>query len=522
MIEWKRCVGIAAVVAMFAALALLFVPRFGIEVDEALVGNAIYARGAPSYSWNFGEYELPIMLINYLGALKAWLYAAVFAVWAPGAYSLRVPMIIAGAASVWLFFALLDRTVGRRAAWIGALLLATDTTFILMHAADYGPVALQFALKLGAMLLFIHFHSTRRLWALALAFFLLGLALWDKAVFGWVLCGLALGALLAFPREIRRQTTPRNLAIASAAFVIGALPLVIYNIARPLDTFRSNVKVAHEPILNKADMLARTVDGYVLQGFMISVDPGPQPGEPRHWYQSGSLKLAELTRYPLHNLILPALALAVVALGFLWRTPARAPLLFSFGAVFGTWLPMALTAGAGAAAQHSVLVYPFHLMAIATVLSRIPARWAWIAAIVLCIANLGATNTAYASAIRNGGGVRWTDAIYPLDRYLASQSAERVFVADWGMFETINLLSQGRTPILNVDRNDRAALRRMLENPNDVFVAHTAEYSQIPEIRAALEAEARAENYREERTATIFDRNGRAVFEIFRFRKVHL
>src|ERR1043166_3474663 len=113
---WRRGAGLAAIVVMFAGLALLFVPRLGIEVDEALVANGIYARAAPWYSWRFGEYELPIMLINYLGALKTWLYAAVFAVCTPGPYSLRVPMVIAGAASVAMFFLVLDRAVGRRAA----------------------------------------------------------------------------------------------------------------------------------------------------------------------------------------------------------------------------------------------------------------------------------------------------------------------------------------------------------------------------------------------------------------------
>jgi hypothetical protein len=522
MSGWKARAALAGIVLLFIVSAMLFVTRLGIEADEAMIANGIYARAAPWYAWTFGDFELPIMLINYLGALKTWLYAGVFAIWAPAAVSLRLPMVVAGAGSVWLFFVLLDRAAGRRAAWIGALLLATDTSFVLMHAADYGPVALQFLFKLGALVLLLHFHNRGGKWPLAAAFFLLGLALWDKAVFGWSLFGLALGAAIAFPRVVLAYLNPRNFGIAAASFLVGALPLVAYNIARPLDTFRSNVKMSHEPIRNKVDMLASTMNGFVLFGFFTAIEPGPNPGVGRHWYQSASLKLADWTSYPFHNFILPALALAVAALPVIWRTDARAPVLFALGAALGTWLPMALTAGAGASAQHCILVWPFHLMAIAVVLARAPVRVAWAAVAVLCLANLAVTNHYYAAAVRNGGAIRWTDAIFPLDKFLATSKRERIFVADWGILETINLLSRGETPVINVDRNDQPGLRRMLQNPADVFVARPRELAVIPEIRAAVEEAARREGFVEELVSTIYDRNGRATFEVFRFRKLPL
>ena len=41
----------------FVAAGMLFVPRLGIEADEAIVANGIYEHGAPLYSWKFGESE---------------------------------------------------------------------------------------------------------------------------------------------------------------------------------------------------------------------------------------------------------------------------------------------------------------------------------------------------------------------------------------------------------------------------------------------------------------------------------
>ena len=77
-----------------------------------------------------------------MGALKAWFYIGLFSIVRPDAVSLRVPTILLVAAAIWLFFLLVDRTVGRRAAWIGALLLATDTMYVILEAIDYGPNAL--------------------------------------------------------------------------------------------------------------------------------------------------------------------------------------------------------------------------------------------------------------------------------------------------------------------------------------------------------------------------------------------
>src|ERR1700689_3521635 len=219
---------LAAILLLFIATAMLFVARPGIEADEALVANPAI------FYWH----HVPLMLMSYMGTLKAWCYDGLFAIVKPGAVSLRAPTIIFGAAAIGLFFLLVDRTVGRRAAWIGALLMATDSMYVILEAIDYGPNAVHFVLKLGAMLLLVRFHRTGSAWALAGGFFLFGVGLWDKAIFAWVLFGIALATLAVFPREVWRHFTFRNLVIASASLIVGALPLVIYNIRYPLETFK--------------------------------------------------------------------------------------------------------------------------------------------------------------------------------------------------------------------------------------------------------------------------------------------
>jgi hypothetical protein len=513
----------AALVAIalgFIATAMLFVPRLGIEADEAIVGNGIYERGAPWYSWHFGDSELPIMMISYLGALKTWFYNLLFLVVHPRPVPLRLPMVLIAAVTLGLFFALLDRAVGRRAAWIGTLLLATDSSYVLMNAADYGPVTLQFLFKLGGLLLILRFHREGSRAALAGAFFLFGLAMWDKAIFAWVLCGFALAAVVVFPRETLRYLTPRNLAVAAGAMLAGALPLVIYNVSRPLETLRSNVKVESAPVLAKATLLARTMDGSVMTGFMIALDSGPEPGQARRWYQSLATGLSDWTGHPRRNLTLWA---AVASLAGLFFKEARRPILFATVASVGTWLPMVLTAGAGAAAQHVILLWPLHFLALAAGLAQLPVRWAAGAVTtVLCCANVAVTNQYYADLVRNGPALRWTDAMDQLDRTLTDLHAPSVFIADWGIIETINLLSEGETPVSYADTTSSASMHNMLEAPGTVFVAHAPGLAFLPEQRAALEQYAAGEGYTRESIAQIHDRNGRPAFDVFRYRKLHL
>ncbi|MEO5925287.1 MAG: hypothetical protein ABIR70_15810 [Bryobacteraceae bacterium] len=507
----------------FVAAGLLFIPRLGIEVDEALVANGIYPHGSPWYSWGVGGVEIPVMLISYLGALKTWMYSILFVFFEPRPMSLRLPTLLLAAGSLGLFFSLLDKTVNRRAAWIGTLLLATDTSYLLMNTVDYGPVTLQFVFKLAALVLLVQFQRSGSRLQLAGGFFLLGLAMWDKAVFAWVLFGLTVGVVTVFPREVLAELRWKNIRTAAVAMVAGALPFVVYNVMRPLETFRANAQVEQLAVLGKSIILTRTMDGSVLFGFMTAFDGGSNPGQPARWYQRVSFQLSEFLGAPHGSFTLWASGAAVLSLALLWGTPARRPILFGLVVCFATWLPMVLTAGAGAAAQHVILLWPFHLLAIAAAVERIPLR-AGVAAVtvLLCGSSIAVTNQYYAELIRNGPTMRWTDAMDPLHRFLTDIHARRIYVADWGIIETMNLLSEGTLPIRTAELGNDESIRGMLRDSRNVFVAHAKGAAIHPNERAALEDLAQREEYLEEPVATIVDRNGRPAFDVFRFRKLHL
>ncbi len=386
----------------FVASGLLFIPRLGIEVDEAIVANGIYPHGSPWYSWRFGGVEIPVMLITYLGAVKTWMYSVLFAFVEPRPMSLRMPTLLLAAGSLWLFFALLDRTVSRRAAWIGTVLLATDSSYLLMNTVDYGPVTVQFVLKLAALVFLAKFQRSGSRAQLGAAFFLLGLAMWDKAVFSWVLFGLGVGALAVFPKEVFAELTWKNVRTAALAGIAGALPFLIYNVVRPLETFRTNAQVESLAVWGKSIILTRTMDGSVLFGFMTAFDTGTMPGASDAVVSKGVVPGERVAGRAAHESdAVDDGARGAVGRAVVGHSGAQADLIWVCR-VRRNVAADGADGGRGAAAQHVILLWPFHLLMIAAAVDRLPRIAAIAATVVLCGSNLAVTNQYYAELVRNG------------------------------------------------------------------------------------------------------------------------
>ena len=203
-----------------------FIPHIGVQTDEALFIAGIYQSDAAYYTIRLFHRHIPLMLGSYIGTLKSLIYSVVFHFFTPDASSTRTPVLLMGIATICLFFLLLRRISGTAAAIAGCLLLATDSIFLLTTVFDWGPVALQHLLLLAAMLLLYRYYEGRRISVLAWGFFLLGLAMWDKAIFVWSLSALAVAGLVMFPRALWRLVTWKTVGVATVAFLIGAAPLV--------------------------------------------------------------------------------------------------------------------------------------------------------------------------------------------------------------------------------------------------------------------------------------------------------
>jgi hypothetical protein len=260
------------------------------------------------------------------------------------------------------------------------------------------------------------------------------------------------------------------------------------------------------------------MNGSVGFGFFTAVEAGPKPGFPRSIAARAAFQLSRWFGQPEANLTSIAFVASLLALPFaraVWR-----PVAFAVIFMIVTWLQMALTSGAGAAAHHVILFWPAHFFVIAAVLSQ--WRWTPGIAVALCASALLVSNQTYVELIRNGPGLRWTDAIRPLTDVLEKQKAKNRIAIDWGIVESFTLLTEGSVPLVYRPTNDPKLESRFLlplvADEQNIFVNHTAANEIFIGGTKRLNEIAAADNRERTLLETVYDRNGRAIFEVFRYR----
>lgn len=497
--QLKR-IGIPATLSalFFLCAGLAVLPYPGLQNDEAIFVPPLYS---PVITAAYQIGQVPVMLMDYAGCLKAWLYAPIFAVFPPSLWSIRLPVLLVGTLSVALFTILLSRIAGTRAAFIGGTLLATDPVFALTNNFDWGPVALQHFLLLAGLFAIHLFHKTAASLWLAIAGFSFGLALWDKALFLWLLVPLFAVSLLLWRRQLTAVLlNPRQLTAASLGFLIGAAPLLIFNFTHQWITFHSHAVFTLADLSAKLMTLHYTANGSVMFGYMVE---GKKRTDLLEW----------------------GFALALCLLPFVWRSPARRPALFSLFVLGAAWAQMVVTSAAGGAAHHAILLWPFPQLLIAVVLAQY-RRIGPVVAVTLVLANLLVCYQYWSNLRQVGTSLVWTDAITPLsaDRNLAQ--ADLVCIADWGVISQLITLHKGLLPIeaeletLSVDKptpDQLDSLRRHLHHPKAVWVSHPDGKEFFSGVNRRLLRIAHAESLKKVSLHIYPDTHGHPALELFRF-----
>jgi hypothetical protein len=145
----------------------------------------------------------------------------------------------------------------------------------------------------------------------------------------------------------------------------------------------------------------------------------------------------------------------------------------------------------------------------------------------LVVMNCLVTNQFHSEFIEYGPVGVWTDAILPLADYMREYTSMDIYTVDWGMNNSLRLLDRGTLRLQEAtfailkdspDELDRGYLLRMIRNNDAVIVAHTASFEVFPGINARLNGLAKGLGYRQEPIATIYDHEGRPVFQVFHYK----
>lgn len=486
--------GRASAVASFV-LGVLVLPYPGVQTDEALFGAAIYQDNGYADWFRAWGHKVPTMLISYLGALKTWLYGPILQAFPPNAWTIRLPMLIAGALSILFTGNLVQRVNGLRAAWFTCALLATDPVLILTTTFDWGPVALQHLLLVAAAWLLIRYHDYGKRWQLAFGFFLLGLALWNKALVVWTFAGIGIALLAVGWPILRSHLRPVTIAIAIAAFAIGSFPFLRYNV-RHHGATQANIQIDTTDIPGKAALARDTINGTSLLTYLVEDSPAGTRGT-----------------------FIPQALIAAVILALFF--PSRS-LFFPLIVAIVSWILMVITKGAGGGVHHIVLLWPFlhWFLAAAFTAPRVSyATYAWVVIALLAADNARLFAAYRSNFIQLGSPRSWTEAVFPLSGRINEMVLTRIHLYDWGISDNIVLLAGRELPVWYHDRPFQPAT--IFEpRAGEIWIGNVDEREQVNGVNKELREAARQAGFEREVIEVFRDKQGRPAYEMFRFRRI--
>jgi hypothetical protein len=512
----------------------------GLDYDELTFVNA--ATGGESTMFVTQRvFGIPVMVMDYYGALKAYLYAPIFALFGASAATIRWPVILLSCISLGLIYALGRLSFGALAAAILTVTAAVDPVFIWLTKVDYGPIVLMMVLKLGALYAFYRAllaRSATPLWIVAVC---CALGVFDKLNFIWFVIALGAAALTLFPRELAAIYRRGRLAFLAPVAVL-ATTMTAAGVAVIAPLFAATQRASGglgllDRIRWVAGRYARTMDGREVYAFVTGTTL-ERPGIV-DWIT-----------------LVAVAALLGLWLARAWRRargglrPFRLTLRERFVAAYVVMFvviiaQIVVTKRAGGP-HHQMMTYPFHFMLIvaaATWLVRsasrprrrldirrhlFAARTVAALALVALIASELSVSRAYAEAFtaEDRVTVRWSPEIYDLAEYLNGQRADRIVFADWGMQNQVYALGTDHTRSASRDlwlafrrpgapEHEAELLANDFRGRSVLVVLHPRGEEMVPGAQDNFLAWARARGLTLRPVRTFADGSGRETYEVY-------
>ncbi len=512
----KTCVVLAAAaIGLYLLFSLAYLRLPGLECDETIFVNPALGNLDGTYvEWHLpvGHFDIPVMIMRYIGAVKCYLYAPIFALFGTSVTTVRLPVVLLGLVTLGFTYATVKAMLGGEIALLSSALLATDPSFIFANRLDWGPNSLMMVFKTISLFLLWRWLTVGKTSRLALAAFVLGVGLFDKVVFVWFVGALLLAFPICFWPEIKPRLRRGTVVIALASFLAGCSPLIAYNIRFPLQTFEGQ-KPVDKPWAEESAYRYRLFRN-TFQGSEVLIMMNEQlPEELANTYRqpaSGALDsvLTALLRvFPIQrSLTAIALALSLMLIGGLMlrarlhkRDPARFFfLLFLLTAFFIAITPQEI------GTHHVVMVFPIShvLIALATweAYNLLPglrsfalkkaAQACLVGSVTLVLLAPVVVDAGYLKAFKaRGGSGRWSDAIYAFDDYVNSNPDKHFLLMDWGFSTQLLVERKGKlnweeafVPVLDSPSAGEKvdAIHPYLTNPDDIFVFHQPPFATFP------------------------------------------
>jgi 4-amino-4-deoxy-L-arabinose transferase-like glycosyltransferase len=525
---------ISIAIFLFFSLSCLELP--GLHYDEANFADAALGKvkdGFVAYHIEIFGKKLPLMVMNYIGAVKSALYAPIFRIFGTGVISVRAPVIVIGSITLLTSFLLYRSMFGGRIAVIGLLLFAADPTFIFSNKLDWGPVSLMLALEVASLYFLWRWKAEKKRIFLGFAGFILGLGLYNKIIFIWYITAVFCALLLLFREDLKQLLRRSNLILFLPALILGCFPLIVFNIDIPLGTFRHQQvapKRGNEIFNHGYHLFRGTLDGSGVFYFInqeeltapSSIIQTDTTEEKRSWIRSLA-GLPWIARSPLPLFLAGSMAL-ILALWSFRRLRRKKEILFLMTqlAVGGTLICLAPQAGG---AHHAMVIYPFVFGIVAFAIGELgfllAKSKANIAAAVFLLPLLLSqmiVDVRYLASFPETGGVgNWSDAIYELSDFVRLHPEKNTILMDWGFGNQFSLLGGKKLrkeDFICVDGNPEICMESLLARTDSLLVFHIPPFETRPlfeSFKQVLETHPNKVRL----LKTFFQRDGRPIYAVF-------
>jgi len=465
---------VAVALAYFAVMACRKIELPGLYYDEVEYVNP--AIGGPVARSIMG---IPVLVVPYVGALKAYLYFPIFALFGVSAATIRLPAILISLLTLVLTFKLARVTFRPSYSALLVLLMAVDPIFIFLSKADYGPIVLMMFFKMLALyffFLFIRTPSPRYLWGLTVA---CALGIFDKFNFIWFVLGLSVAAVVVFRSELRAVAAQYRakfiwpaaaLLLVLAGGIFAALPSFLH--AQPND-------LGHWRHIS-----------YISRVYLATMNSRDE------WFLAPTFSAATITNWvtiPVIGLVIMAGATRVIRPRRSFMQALNDRVVFFYLLIFVVIFMELLVTLAAENPNHVFVLYPFHyaiLIAVANRLSEMPRvdsrssgdvsdscegdsrrdRWAraaarmgggdrvklgglpfsrsavvlaLVSAVALAVGSEISVGVRYKKAVdQQAFNHLWTPAIYELATYANHSKADAIVSVTWGIHRQVFALSR--------------------------------------------------------------------------------
>lgn len=487
---------------LYAAPAVNFVT--GLENTEPMQINPSVVRlaGRP----------FPLMIMTYIGGLKAAWHAVVFAALGVSIESARFASVLLGILAIAATYGFLRRFLGQSVADLTSMLMGCSVEWVFYSSRDMTIVVMVLC-KMTAWYGGYRYWQGGGLRWLGLAGGALGLGLYDKTSFLWFLVACIAYAVLF---ERRKLTTIRSRAwlVAMGTFIAAASVFIAFNVARLGASFvpiasqwsTQGVRISDLPVnlLTRLDQWVGLMTGEAI----MEVFTGR--GYEQRWFPYAVLSL---------------IALAMIVGSWRWvRGNARPDARKIALAMFMCFFPLVLTVYSPTvlSLHHVAIAWPFHWILVAVSLTWIrrmlSPRVAMIMAGLVVGLQVAGTGQVYSRLEREGAVGNWSETIYELSDELVRRD-QPVVAVSWGFTDNLLVTSQGRIKLVRLYRElvgtetaTREELLRKHLSGGRLFLVRT---DQQPDDEGMFRRVAEQEKYRLRLEREFFQKNGRPIYRLY-------